>query len=91
MAVRYAGDVEIRMRFERGVYRVTFLTPNGPRGSGTLSPRECQLSRKEDRSSPEAYDKVARRVIGFLKAKGVRTGELRRVFQAPCPVPARTH
>lgn len=89
MATRYSGDFEIRMRYERGIYRVSFGVPGRERGNGTLLPKECQLSPKEDRTSPEAYDKVARRVLLFLKAKGYRTGELRRVFQAPCPVAAR--
>ena len=87
MATRYAGDVEIRMAYERGLYRVSFKLPGGSKGSGTLTPGECHLSPKEERTGPEAYDKVARRVIGFLRAKGIQTGELRRVFQAPCPIP----
>lgn len=90
MATRYAGDVEIRMRYEGGQYHVSFKAPGprgGSRGNGKLSPRECRISR-EDRNSPEAYDKVAHRVIGFLRAKGIRTGEMRRVFQAPCPIPS---
>ncbi len=86
MAVRYAGNVEIRMSYARGHYRVSFKAPDR-RGNGTLTPRECRLSQKEDPTSPEAYDKVAERVLAFLKLKGVRVGALRRVFQAPCPVP----
>lgn len=86
MAIRYSGDVEIRMTFSRGNYRVKFRSP-GYSGEGTLTPRECQLSQKDDPASPESYDKVARRVLAFLKLKGVQTGELRRLFQAPCPIP----
>lgn len=90
MAIRYAGNIEIRMKYERGLYRVSFTLPGGGRPkSGTLTPRECHLSQKEERTSPEAYDKVARRVIGFLQAKGIKTGEMRRLFQAPCPIPNR--
>lgn len=88
MAVRYAGEVEIRIQYERGSYHVRFTSP-GLSGKGTLTPRECLLSQKDDRSSPEAYDKVARRVVGYLRAKGARTGEVRRVFQAPCPISAK--
>ena len=87
MAIRYAGDAEIQIRWTGKQYLVRFKSACGLKGKGTLSPGECRLSQKDSRSSSEAYDKVAQRVAAFLRLKGVRVGEVRRVFQAPCPVP----
>ena len=87
MAIRYAGDVEIRITYTGKVYQVRFKTADGYRGGGSLTPGECRLSQKEGRSTPEAFDKVASRVVVFLRLKNVRgLGEIRRVFQAPCPI-----
>lgn len=85
MAIRYAGDVEMRISWSGKRYNITFRAP-GTRGSGTLTPQECGLSQKEAPASPEAYDKVAKRVLAFLNLKGVRAGTIRRTFQAPCPM-----
>jgi hypothetical protein len=90
MAIRYAGDAEIHIQWTGKVFRVRFKTIDDLlKGNGTLTPSECRLSHKEPRTSPEAYDKVGNRVVAFLRLKGVRVGELHRVFQAPCPVPLR--
>ena len=88
MAIRYAGDVEVRLHWTGKRYDVSFRAP-GLRGKGTLTPSECGLSQKDVPDCPATYDKVALRVLGFLKAKGVRAGELRRTFQSPCPVRTR--
>jgi hypothetical protein len=86
MAIRYGGEAEIRIAYTGKVYQVRFKTDNGFKGGGTLTPSECKLSQKESKTSPEAYDKVAHRVLAFLRLKGVQVGEVRRVFQAPCPI-----
>lgn len=85
MAIRYAGDVTITLQFVKGRYKVSFRAP-GLNGNGTLTLREVRLSHKEDPKSPEAYDKAAERVVGFLKAKGIHAGKIHRIFQAPCPI-----
>jgi hypothetical protein len=85
VAIRYAGDVEMRITWSGKRYNVSFRAP-GTRGSGTLTARECGLSQKEDPTSPESYDRVAKRVLAFLDLKGIRAGTLRRTFQAPCPM-----
>jgi hypothetical protein len=85
MAIRYAGDVEIRMAWTGKRFDVKFSAP-GTRGEGTLTLQECGLSQKDRIGTPESYDKVAERVLAFLRAKGVKAGPLRRTFQAPCPI-----
>ena len=87
MAVRYAGDATIRVNYQNGRFRVSFACADGTKGNGTLSPSEVGLLRKESPTSPEAYDKAAKRVVAFLRVKGVHgLGPVERVFKAPCPI-----
>ncbi len=97
MAIRYSGDLEIRLTFVDGKFRAAIRSP-GFHAKGTLTPREVGLTRKHQPSSSESYDEAA---LAFLKEartmarkKGIRlliaeeNGriEIRRTFQAPCPV-----
>lgn len=98
MAIRYSGDLEIRLTFVDGKFRASIRSP-GFHAKGTLTPREARLTRKHQPSSSESYDEAA---LAFLKEAQVlakRQGttllialddrgeiELRRTFQAPCPV-----
>jgi hypothetical protein len=88
MAVRYAGDVELRMRFEGGVYHAAIRQP-GLRMKGTLTARECGITRKP--TDPESYDRAAKAFLREARrmAKQQRfelfLGPLRRTFQSPCP------
>jgi hypothetical protein len=96
MAIRYCGDVEVRVFYRQGRYHGAVRAP-GFRGRGILSPSEAKV-RSQNRSSPEAYDAAAQ---SFLRAAlgvaarhrqklsvAVRGGrlEIRRTFQCPCPV-----
>lgn len=87
MAVRYSGDVEVRMQHdrERGCFRGTVRDPNG-RWRGTASAVRAP--------TVETYDELARAMIQRAeKEQGralpcEREGRrimVRRVFQAPCP------
>lgn len=91
MAIRYSGDVEIRVQHQgRGVYRGAVRSP-GFRGRGEVSLRASRPT------SPEAYDRAAlkllREAIGFAKKMGIvlfiagpqSNPEIRRTFQSPCP------
>ena len=97
MAIRYSGDVEVRMTFlgEARVprYDVTVRTPRG-RWTG----KGVRVPSRHAPQSPSAYDLVARSVLVAIE-KGMRGGKLplergpdgrsaviRRVFQAPCPI-----
>lgn len=98
MAIRYSGDLEIRLTFVDGKFRAAIRSP-GFHAKGTLTPREAGLTRKHQPSSSESYDEAA---IAFLKEARIlakKQGrklliatdaygniELRRTFQAPCPV-----
>lgn len=88
MAVRYSGDVEVRMHHdpERGLFRGTVRDPNGRwRGTARAIRRDPE---------PETYDELARAMIERAekeqarKLPAERQGRrilVRRVFQAPCP------
>jgi len=94
MAVRYSGDVEVRLRWTGRAYEVTIRAP-GVRGRGIVSHKELGLARKGSRdvSSSGTYDEVARRVIEKLEQKHGRLPVNRangrvlvsRVFVSPCP------
>lgn len=94
MAVRYSGDVEVRLRWNGHAYEVSLRAP-GVRGRGTMSHAELGLARKGSRdvSSSGTYDEVARRVIEKLERKYGRLPANRangrvvvaRVFVSPCP------
>lgn len=93
MSIRYSGDTEIRLGFDRRrkVYRGTVVDPylryNGEVTAG-----------RGDPSRPEAYDDAARRLCSkaqawaesrgknFMLEKKRRRLEIRRVFQSPCPL-----
>lgn len=96
MAIRYSGDVEVRVSYRNGIYHGTVRAP-GFAAKGTLKPHQAGLTRKQTPDSSEAYDAVA---LAFLQeARSLaRRGPglplsyegskivLRRTFQAPCPV-----
>lgn len=98
MAIRYSGDVEVRVSYRDGIYHGA-VRASGFRAKGTLTPRQAGLTRKQVPGSSEAYDAVA---LTFLKearalARRQPGGELpfsyeeddivlRRTFQAPCPI-----
>jgi hypothetical protein len=92
MTVRYTGDVEVRMRHvSRGRFAVDVVSPN-------LQARaivEVDVT-KLDVTSPSTFDLVARAALERALAtnsswpvekKTFGRLEIRRVFQAPCPVP----
>lgn len=93
MAIRYSGDVEVRLTFANGLFRGSVRAP-GFRASGTVTPQEAGLTRKHRLDSSESYDAAA---TEFLKQAVTlrrdlpvsRDGAsivLRRTFQAPCPM-----
>lgn len=90
MAIRYCGDVEIRMRHLGGsLYRVSVSTPSAKFAA------EIAVYHGYPKTSSEGYDSVAWRILTSLERKNpkklpVERDErgkmvLRRVFQAPCP------
>lgn len=94
MAIRYSGDMEVRLSFVEGHYQAKLRSP-GFRAQGSLSAREVGLTRKQGSSTPEAYDqaalaflKLAVRMAPALRRVLVIEGDIviRRTFQAPCPV-----
>ena len=94
MAVRYSGDVELRLRWNGRAYEVTLRAPR-VRGRGIVTHLELRLARKgsRDASSSRTYDEVARRVIEMAEKKYGRLPVNRadgkvviaRVFVSPCP------
>lgn len=98
MAIRYSGDLEIRLTFVDGKFRATIRSP-GFHAKGTLTPTEAGLTRKHQPSSSDSYDEAALAFLREAKALARKQGvrlllsedsqgriELRRTFQAPCPV-----
>lgn len=89
MAIRYNGDIEVRLTYVRGFYLAKLRAP-GLRADGRL-PASLRARNAGEPTSPEAYDVMA---LAFLHEAG---GEgfpvyrengrilLRRTFQAPCP------
>jgi hypothetical protein len=94
MAVRYSGDVELRIRWSGDAYEVTVRAPR-VRGRGTMTLQELGLARKASRdvSSSETYDEVARRILDQLEGEHgtlplQREGGqivVSRLFVSPCP------
>lgn len=87
MAVRYSGDVEVRMHHdpERRMYRAVVKDPRG-KWRGTASAVRAPTS--------ETYDELARAMIVRAERDQKRKlpaerdkdrVQVRRVFQAPCP------
>lgn len=95
MAIRYSGDVEIRISFARGKYRASLRAP-GFRATGEISRVKALGGRSLSPTGPEAYDvaalallreaRVQARAEGFvLPTSGTFAIEVRRTFQSPCP------
>lgn len=93
MAIRYSGDVEIRLKFvpSRREYEVRLRAP-GYRAAGTVpGPR---FRGNASAVTPEAYDQAAvealRQAQRVLQKKGRRLPSdglrIRRTFQSPCPL-----
>jgi len=96
MAIRYSGDVEIRIRRKGQFFYATLRAP-GHSGKAILSLRECGVTREHSKST--AYDFAAiafveladkwRKENGEAKLPAQRRNseiEIRRLFQAPCPI-----
>ncbi len=83
MAIRYSGNVEVRMKWSSKTKRVRIYMTDG-------SARYRFYVRKSKRPAPEEYDRLA--ALGLAKARRhglrpiVKNGRiyLRRLFQAPC-------
>lgn len=98
MAIRYSGDIEVRVIYTRGIYKGSVRAP-GFNCHGTMSPKDAKVKRTPY-NSPEAYDQVSRTFIlsamALLKRMNKKGGRLypetsgkniivRRTFQSPCP------
>ena len=100
MALRFSGDVELRITLKpyRGddgkvaPFYFAHIRAPGHTGNGILSPREAGVHFWSDARSPESYDKAA---LAFIELAGrdVKSHASRdphgvtilRVQQAPCP------
>lgn len=89
MAIRYSGDVEVRMRWNRRVVRVTVsdgqYVYHGEIRLSTTAPSSSDYDRIAARflKSAERVARQKRRDFPFEKERDGRV-RLRRVFQAPC-------
>jgi hypothetical protein len=91
MAIRYSGDVEIRVQYREGRYHGSVRSP-GFRGRGIVS-----LRASGSPTSPENYDRAAalilreaqafaRKIHVALHVSGTLRGpKISRTFQSPCP------
>lgn len=78
MAIRYTGDVEVRITRHQGSYRALVRWP-GQRGTATISAWELGLGPEEwfgsipsaqrELSSPEAYDRAAYLAVRSVEAR----------------------
>ncbi len=91
MAIRYSGDVEVRIQFVAGFYVAKVRAP-GLRANGKLPrPSTLSLRARKDPRSPEAYDEMTLAFLRLARKQGfpvlVEHGDIvmRRTFQAPCP------
>ncbi len=79
MAIRYSGDVEVRISYARGVYRGSVRSP-GFRGRGTVTEREVLgtrlggLRKKRGPTDPESYDRAALLILRKAEAAGREAG-----------------
>lgn len=92
MAIRYSGDVEVRMLHKGGtLFAVTVRTPRGRWAT------DVDIGGSKIRKvTPEDYDRVALTILracdqkrprGFPFERDAKGGVMiRRIFQAPCPV-----
>ena len=92
MALRYAGDTEIRMTEERpGRFRVTVRDPFARWASTARGP----ALPRDPAGRAAAYDRLAATVLARATAvwrqggRVIRAGPLQRGFQAACPVVPR--
>mgnify|MGYP006282005859 CR=1 FL=1 len=97
MAIRYSGDVEVRVLYTRGVYKGSVRAP-GFNCHGTLTSEEARV-RTKAHSSPEAYDQAAKSFLMAAISLAKRMDKhlhlypefsgkklvVRRTFQSPCP------
>jgi hypothetical protein len=83
MAIRYSGDVEVRMGWEAGVVR----------GSVTDGEKPHKFAVKfRKRPSPDDYDRISVKFLSLALAvvsdlpADVKNGriQIRRIYQAPC-------
>jgi hypothetical protein len=91
MAIRYSGDVEVRLAHTNGtVFRVTIRTPKGRWTT------DVDIGgRRIYKASPDDYDRVALVILKTCDKKHPGTFPferdasgavtMRRIFQAPCP------
>jgi hypothetical protein len=92
MAIRYSGDVELRIEWLKGnQYSISLSSPNAHWNA------RVRVKGAKGRE-PEAYDRVAEVVLKAALARAEtlpveRSGRgpgasimVRRVFQAPCPI-----
>lgn len=85
MAIRYSGDVEVRITWTGRVYRGTVRAP-GFRGHGTLTRKEAGVT--GDPRSPESYDRAAVALLREAERRGghlPRDRDMSRTFRSPCP------
>lgn len=102
MAIRYSGDTEVRLRYDRGTgfYQGSVTDPYLRwHGRIRIRPGDRRIV-STDPTDSTAYDGAARALIDAaekwaaryrksfaLKRKGPKnTVHIRRVFQAPCPL-----
>jgi len=91
MAIRYSGDVEIRIQYRGGKYHGSVRSP-GFRGRGIVS-----LRASGSPTSPESYDRAALALLKEAQAFArkihiplyisgtTHRPQVRRTFQSPCP------
>lgn len=90
MAIRYSGDVEMRVRHEQGDFYIVAIRAPGERGQ--LQVRHRSLFR--DAESSTTYDAVAKQALLKILENHPLPVEVddrgylvvRRGFQAPCPI-----
>ena len=88
MAIRYSGDVEVRVRWTGRVYTGHVRAP-GFRGEGTLTREAAGVGRGLKPTSSEAYDAAARAFLREAekanRGRLPRDHDIRRTFRSPCP------
>ena len=98
MALRFSGDVEIRLTCKpyvgdngkRELFYFAHVRAPGHIGNGILSPREAGVGMFGDPKSSDNYDKAARAFIVLAEVDKFANMdgddfEILRVQQAPCP------
>lgn len=98
MAIRYSGDVEVRVSFSGGFFHGAVRSAHFV-ATGTFEPKFFGLPRTLTRKpTSEEYDRIALHFLREARALARRHKirlplsetqgriDLRRTFQAPCPV-----